>query len=61
MIVNVKVIVKFCQTPAFRDIQDHLSIYKGIVQDLPMHQLIFKEQMILQIENPTVAQELFHV
>lgn len=56
---NVKIM--FCQflNPSF---PGHAGlIIHGIAQDFPMHQLISKDQMVLQIENYTAAQELFKV
>lgn len=54
----------FCQflsNPSFPGHARPSFIIHGIVQDFPMHQLIFKYKMVPQIEDYTVAQELFKV
>lgn len=59
---NIKIM--FCQflsNPSFPGHARPSIIIHGIVQDFPMHQLIFKYKMVLQIEDYTVAQELFKV
>lgn len=62
MIVNVRVMFwQFLSNSSFPGHAGPFINIHGIVHNLPMHQLIFKEQIILQIEKPTVAQKLFHV